>query len=133
MTAAIAAPPRLNSPSIGLPVEEPSEKFVPRPPTTLREAGLNPTLVEALIIKFLLNNGASNGGAVAKALCLPNTAIIEVLSQLKQQQIVVYVAAGGAGDFTYTLTEGGRDRARSMMEESMYVGSAPVPLDAYIT
>src|SRR5436305_11244225 len=131
---ATAAPPRLTAPSIGLPaaVEDTPGKFVPRPPTTLRDAGLNPSLVESLIVKFMLNNGAMTGGAVAKALCLPNTAIIEVLAQLKQQQIVVHVGAGGAGDFTYSLTEGGRDRARRMMEESMYVGSAPVPLDAYI-
>ena len=53
-----------------------------------RMAGIT---VESLIVKFLLNNGASTGGAVAKALCLPNTSIIEVLAQLKQQQIVVYV------------------------------------------
>ena len=42
-----------------------------------------------------------------------------------------YVGGANMGDFTYTLTDAGRDRARRYMEESMYVGAAPVPLDAY--
>ncbi len=36
------------------------------------------------------------------------------------------------GDFTYTLTDAGRDRARRFMLESMYVGPAPVSLEDYI-
>ena len=106
--------------------------FVPKPPGSLREAGLVPALVESLILKHLLCSGAATGGQLARVLCLPNAPVIELLSSLKQQQIVVYVGAGSAGDFTYTLTDAGRDRARRMMEESMYVGAAPVPLDQYV-
>ncbi|HVP12676.1 MAG TPA: AAA family ATPase, partial [Phycisphaerae bacterium] len=62
----------------------------------------------------------------------PAKSIIDHLTLLKQQQIVVYVGSSHMGDFTYTLTDAGRDRAARFMMESMYVGAAPVPLHAYI-
>jgi predicted ATPase with chaperone activity len=72
------------------------------------------------------------GGEIAKELCLPTQPIIDYLSFLKQQQILVYVGSSHMGDFTYTLTDAGRDRAARFMMESMYVGPAPVPLNAYV-
>jgi len=129
----VAQPSSLAAPSIGISAPNAAkEKFVPKAPANLREAGLNPSMLESLVLKFLLTNGSASGGAIANTLCLPNAPVIEQLSQLKQQQIVVYVGAANAGDFTYTLTDAGRDRARRMMEDSMYVGAAPVPLDKYI-
>lgn len=109
-----------------------AESFVPKPPTSFAEAGLDPGIVEALILKYLAAVGSATGGQVAESLCLPNNAIIEGLGLLKQQQIVVYVGAAQMGDFTYTLTDAGRERARRYMLESMYIGAAPVPLDKYV-
>lgn len=111
---------------------EPAKKFVPQAPANFKEAGLNPAQVEALILKYLINTGSASGGQIAKTLCLPNPPVLELLAALKQQQILVYVGAAGPGDFTYALTDAGRDRARRMMEESMYVGAAPVPIEAYV-
>ena len=109
-----------------------SQPFVPQAPTTFREAGLEPGTVEALIVKQLAVVGSASGGDMAKELCLPTKPIIDYLSLLKQQQIVVYVGSAHMGDFTYTLTDLGRDRAARFLSESMYVGAAPVPLNAYI-
>jgi predicted ATPase with chaperone activity len=108
------------------------QTFSPKAPTTFREAGLDPGVVEALIVKYLAIVGSATGGEIAKELCLPTKPIIDHLTTLKQQQIVVYVGSSHMGDFTYTLTDAGRDRAARFMTESMYVGPAPVPLDAYI-
>jgi predicted ATPase with chaperone activity len=132
---ALQTPPRpsVHEPSIGLPtVPMATEKFVPKPPTTFAEAGLDPGIVESLILKYLAGVGSATGGDIAAELCLPNNPVIELLSMLKQQQIVVYIGAAQMGDFTYTLTEAGRERARRYMLESMYIGAAPVPLEAYV-
>jgi predicted ATPase with chaperone activity len=131
----VAAPPRpsLNQPSIGIPVSAPSvEPFYPRQPATFRQAGLDPGMVESLILKYLMGVGSARGGQIAEELCLPAAPLVEYLAQLKQQQIVVYVGATVLDDFTYALTDAGRDRARRFMLESLYVGSAPVPLEAYL-
>ena len=132
---ALQTPPKS---SIHLPSIVPSseaataEPFFPKPPKTFAGAGLNSGIIEALILKYLAAVGSATGGQVAESLCLPNNPIIEYLSLLKQQQIVVYLGAAQMGDFTYTLTEAGRERARRYMLESMYIGPAPVPLDKYV-
>jgi hypothetical protein len=108
------------------------EPFTPRAPADFKEAGLEPGAVEGLIVKYLSIVGSAMGGEIAKELCLPTQPIIDYLSFLKQQQILVYVGSSHMGDFTYTLTDAGRDRAARFMMESMYVGPAPVPLNAYV-
>lgn len=108
------------------------EAFVPKPPTTFEEAGLDPAIVESLIVKYLAGVGTGTGGQIAHELCLPAEPIIAFLANLKLQQIVVHVGSAGMGDFTYRLTDTGRDRAHRYMRESLYVGPAPVPLEQYI-
>lgn len=108
------------------------EPFVPPPPATFEEAGLDSATVESLILKYLAGIGTATGGQVAFELCLPAEPIIAFLANLKQQQIVVHVGSAGMGDFTYRLTDAGRDRAQRYSRESLYVGPAPVPIDQYI-
>jgi len=109
-----------------------SETFIPKSPKDFAEAGLDPSIVESLILKYLAGVGSASGGEIATELCLPGEAIIALLGQLKQQQIVVYVGAATMGDFTYRLTDLGRERAQRFLKESMYVGPAPVPVHKYV-
>lgn len=106
--------------------------WYPKPVKSFAEAGVDTGVVEGLILKYLSGVGSATGGMIAKELCLPGEPIIEYLAQLKHQQIVVHVGAAAMGDFTYRLTDAGMDRARRYMQESMYVGPAPVPVDQYI-
>lgn len=106
--------------------------FVPRPHKSFKDAGLDIGVVESLMLKYLMGVGSAAGAAIAAELCLPNKPVMEHLADLKQQRIVVHAGAATAGDFTYTLTDAGRDRARRFMLESLYIGPAPVPIDAYI-
>lgn len=127
--------PNAKKPSPGAPVEKKTASeapFIPRPPETFEEAGLDTSTVESLILKYLHGSGSASGGEVAQELCLPAKPIIQYLTMLKQQQIVVYVDSGNMGDFTYTLTDSGRDRVQRCLRESMYVGPAPVPVEAYV-
>jgi hypothetical protein len=106
--------------------------FIPKPPATFKEAGLDGAVVEALMLKHLFAVGSCSGAKIAEELCLPAEPITQYLAQLKLQQIVVLVGAAQMGDFTYTLTDSGRERARRYLLESLYTGAAPVPIDDYI-
>lgn len=125
----IAAPAVTKEPESG---SESEYAFRPIAPDSFESAGLDPGIVEALILKYLLGVGSAPGGSIARELCLPAAAVTVLLSELKRQQIVVYVGTATMGDFTYTLTDAGRDRAARFMVESMYVGAAPVTVDDYI-
>ena len=132
---AIPKAPSIAAPAVTKESESGSESeyaFRPIAPGSFESAGLDPGIVEALILKYLLGVGSAPGGSIARALCLPAAALTELLSELKRQQIVVYVGTATMGDFTYTLTDAGRDRAARFMVESMYVGAAPVTVDDYI-
>jgi len=109
----------------------PRPQFKPPPPKTLAEAGLTDAMVDALIFKYLLGVGSATGATVALRLALAHPLIVERLADLKRQQLVGYVGSATMGDFTYRLTEFGRDRARRLMDECMYIGAAPVPLSYY--
>lgn len=112
--------------------DAPAEPFRPQPVQTLAEAGLTATMVDAIIFKYLHSVGSASGAKVATTLALPHAVVVERLTDLKQQHLATYVGAASMGDFTYTLTEAGRERARKCIEESFYVGTAPVPLKAYV-
>ena len=106
--------------------------FRPKPVKSLAEAGLTPEMVDAVIFKYLHMAGSAAGARIASTLALPHLIVVERLTDLKQHQLLGYVGTAQMGDFTYTLTEAGRERARKCLDESLYVGTAPVPLKAYI-
>jgi len=122
-----AAPPGDDTPD-----NLPTTPFRPQQPKNLKEAGLTETMVEAIILKYLQIAGSATGAKIASVLALPHTIVVERLNKLKQQQFLGYTGAATMGDFTYSLTEAGHTQALKYMEESMYVGAAPVPLSAYI-
>jgi len=111
---------------------QPAEGFKPLPPETLEAAGLNDEIVDAIAFKYLLTVGSATGAQIAGLLGLPHPLTVQRLADLKRQQLVGYVGTANMGDFTYTLTEAGRDRARRYMDECMYIGRAPVPLSQYV-
>jgi len=112
--------------------EEADAAFRPVQPQSLTEAGLTETMVESIILKYLQTAGSASGAQIASVLALPHGMVVERLNKLKQQQLVGYNGAAVMGDFTYTLSDAGRSQAHAYMEESMYVGAAPVPLSAYV-
>jgi predicted ATPase with chaperone activity len=106
--------------------------FRPRPVSSFEEAGLTYGQVESLILKFLANISVATGRRIAEELGLPFGPFPEFLRQLKNQQIVAYTNTVAANDYTYSLTDSGRARAKLYAEECAYVGTAPVPFDDYV-
>ncbi|HET9702841.1 MAG TPA: ATP-binding protein [Vicinamibacterales bacterium] len=105
----------------------------PRAPRTMAEAGLPFDLVLPLILKTLHFSGEQSGGGLAARLGVQYSVIEPVLQHLKTGYLVEMTGGGltGGPAFVYRLTEGGRTRALSCLEQNQYVGVAPVPLAAY--
>src|SRR5215831_13601976 len=101
--------------------------FVPRAVTSFEETGLSHAIIESLVLKFLVNAGTASGRQIAAELGLPFGPFPDFLRQLKNQQIVAYLNSATANDYVYSLTDAGRMRAKLCLEESAYVGTAPVP------
>ena len=105
----------------------------PEAPKTLADAGLPFDLMVSLALKTLHFAGELSGAAMAARLGLQYSLIVPILQHLKNAHLVE-VSGGGltAGPaFVYRLTDAGRVRALLALEESHYVGAAPVPLAAY--
>jgi hypothetical protein len=105
----------------------------PRPPKSLAEAGLSEDLVTQLILKLLHFAADLNGSEIAKRLGLEFTVIEPVLEFLKRvHQVEVFGGSlVGGPSFQYRITDAGRRRAQLFLENSQYVGVAPVPLKQY--
>ena len=110
-----------------------AEEFVPIEPVTIRDAGLNDSEVEALILKYLLARGDCSGRECAEQVKLPFILLEPLLRQLKYDQLLVYRGAAPMNDYVYQLTDIGRERARRFMDHCTYFGSTPVALNDYIT
>jgi hypothetical protein len=111
---------------------QPEEKFKPAEPKEIVETGLTPDDIEQLMLKFLMARGPSAGRKIAQQVCLPFGLVDPLLKGLKQEQLVVFKGAASMGDYEYTLTELGRERARRYTEECTYFGAAPVTLRDYL-
>ena len=108
------------------------DTFRPAEPHSLSEAGLPTSLVESLICKYLSVVGVSAGRAIANHLCLPFGLLESVYHGLRTRQIIVHTDSAPLSDYLYSLTEQGRARAQSYLQECGYIGPAPVPLADYV-
>jgi predicted ATPase with chaperone activity len=106
--------------------------FRPAEPKTIDETGLTATVIENLIVKYVLLIGSASGRQIAEQVCLPFGILEPLFQSLRQRQLLVNSASAQLGDFVYSLTDQGRQRAKSTMEQCSYMGAAPVPLDDYI-
>jgi predicted ATPase with chaperone activity len=106
--------------------------FRPAEPKTIEETGLTASLIENLIFKYVLLIGSAAGRQIADQICLPFGLLEPIYQSLRQRQLLLNCASAHLGDFVYTLTDQGRQRAKAMLEQCSYLGAAPVPLDDYI-
>lgn len=107
------------------------EVFFPREVTSLEQAGLSISIVEELILKYLLSCGEDSGQGISEQLKLPFNIITHMLRRLKQDQIIHYRDTATLNDYVCSLTEAGRERARRLSLKCTYYGAAPVPLQDY--
>jgi len=106
--------------------------FYPPAVDSFEGAGLDPTFVEALVLKLLVNCGTASGRRIAAELGMPFGPFPDFLRVLKNQQLLTYANSTSANDYVYSLTDAGRTRAAIHFAECAYVGTAPVPFDDYL-
>ena len=111
---------------------QPAGRFVPPVAKTLEDTGLTQVLIEELVFKVLLAQGALTGRDIAANLCLHFGVIEPILSDLKNRLFLFHKSNSGVGDFIYMLTESGQEKAMLAREISAYVGAAPVPFADYL-
>jgi predicted ATPase with chaperone activity len=101
-------------------------------PRTLEEAGLSRDLITQLVLKTLHFSGELTGTDLARRLGLPFHVIEPVVAASKQQyHLDIAGGALGSHSYRYRITDSGRTRAMLFLEQSHYVGVAPVPLAQY--
>jgi hypothetical protein len=115
------------------PLPDPTARgFVPIEPKSLCAAGLTPSAVESLVLKFLLAQGDASGRQIADQITLPFVLVEELIRGMKGEQLLAHRGAAAMNDFVYELTDLGRERARRHWAHGTYCGAAPVPLADYI-
>ena len=108
------------------------DAYLPPEPLSLEETGVSPVVIETLVMKFLLQVGSSSGRDIAKRVCMPFAILEDLLLALRSRQMLQHQGSAQLGDYYYSLTEQGADRARAAMGACAYVGPVPVPLDDYV-
>lgn len=106
--------------------------FRPAEPHSIEETGLTASLIETLMLKYVALIGSASGRQIADNICLPLPLLEPIYQSLRQRQLFVHTGSAQLGDYVYTLTDQGRQRAKAAMEQCSYIGAAPVPLDEYI-
>jgi hypothetical protein len=108
------------------------EGFRPKIPQDLAETGLTEEDVQRLCMKYLLQKGSAAGREVCAQIRLPFGIVDPLLRQWKHEQLLAFKGSAEMGDYIYTITDSGRDRARRYNEECSYFGAAPVCLADYL-
>jgi energy-coupling factor transporter ATP-binding protein EcfA2 len=105
----------------------------PPAPQTLAEAGLSADLVTQLVMKLLHFGADLSGVDIGRRLGFDFPVIEPVLESLKRTHQIEVLGGGGIGamSYQYRITDTGRRRALLFLEQSHYVGVAPVPLKQY--
>lgn len=105
---------------------------LPRQARTVRDTGLEPRVLAALVLKTMHAGGKSALSVLTGRLRLSIGVVREVLQQLVAEQQVEVAWCGDTDiDVHYQLTGIGQRAAAEHLAESRYIGPAPVTLDAY--
>ena len=110
-----------------------AERFRPAIPSSLEAAGIQPALVEQVILKNLYFRGEVSGRDLAKFLGMPFSLIEQTVENLKQKRLIECKRSSGLGSVSsyFSNTEAGRGRALECLDLNKHFGLAPAPLAQY--
>jgi predicted ATPase with chaperone activity len=104
--------------------------FVPLLPNTFGELGIAESLVLDLVLRRMLLEGYSNLQTLAAKLRLSVPIVDLIFRQMRQQQMVEVKGMVG-NDYTFTLSQAGKNLAAERFQITQYAGAAPVSLPDY--
>ncbi len=115
-------------------MESPSPLNLPPEPRSVEDSGLSLAFLADLVLKTMYTRGFLMGHEIADSIKMPFANVIDqVLDYLRREHLTEVKGSSGFGEssYQYVITEEGRARARELMDQSQYVGPAPVRLEAY--
>lgn len=111
-----------------------AEEFLRMPPQpkTVRETGLEQSLIVELVVKTMYSSGKMHLPVLTGKLRLSINVLREVLGFMLAEQLVEVASRGDSDlDVNYQLTGIGKARAADFLARCRYIGPAPVTLHAY--
>lgn len=118
--------------SVPMPQKPARPEFFPLEPRSWEEAGVDPSQIEAQLLRGMLGSRSGTGKTVAEAIGLPLSLVREVLDKAKDNKLVNYKGTTTLGDFVCELTDAGRDKALESRKLTAFVGKCPVPWEHYV-
>jgi predicted ATPase with chaperone activity len=116
--------------------ESPKRRPAFQPPeiNSLADTGLSLGFLSDLVLKLMYFEGSISGYDIARTIKLPFSPVVEeALEFLRREKLCEVRGSGGLGEssYRYMISSKGSEKAREVLDRSMYVGPAPVPLDVY--
>jgi len=102
----------------------------PRIPDRIDDLGIRPALVNDLVLRYLWLHGSATLSALNQTLKLSFLLLENLFHQFRQQQLLEVKGMLG-NDYSFTLSNAGRNMATARNEVCQYVGPAPVSIDQY--
>ncbi|MEZ5402212.1 MAG: AAA family ATPase [Bryobacteraceae bacterium] len=104
--------------------------FAPPSPQSIEELGIPESLVLDLVLRRLLIEGFSTLTSLGRALRLSIPIVQKAFTQLRSQQLVEVKGMVG-NDYSFVLSQSGKNLASDRFQISQYAGAAPVSLKEY--
>ncbi|GAB4250851.1 MAG: hypothetical protein OHK005_17910 [Candidatus Methylacidiphilales bacterium] len=103
-------------------------------PNSLEDLDIEPMVVEGLVLKLLAARNSMVAGEIASELRLPYFNVVEPVLDMLRETRLIEVTRGDLQSisYIYAISSTGRERAQLFIEQSAYVGPAPVSLGSYI-
>lgn len=121
-TEAETAPAKPSEPATDLPLK----------PTTIDQLGLNANLLRSLVLKAMAVLGVETASEIAGELKIAGAIAREILEDAEGLMLLetrgLRGDSGAAAELRYALTRKGQEWAREALEQSQYIGPAPVTL-----
>lgn len=104
--------------------------YHPSTPREIEELKIPRSLLTDLMLRHLRAQGVSSLRSLARLMKLSSSVVHHLFEQLRKQQLIEVKGSSGL-DYSFTLTEAGRNLAAERSETSRYTGPAPVSLAEY--
>ena len=106
----------------------------PALPGTLEETGVSQRSLLNLMLKFMLVEACETVLDLAERMKLPRRVVQQLIDDAVQQRLIQAVGAAPGGlalSIRHALGETGRAAAKEALEQNLYLGPAPVTLQAF--
>ena len=125
---------RLLSPDTLLAAQHHATATAPAQPRSLAETGIAMSNLLGLMLRVMSLESRETAPDIMHALKLPYGIIEKLLDEARNRSWIQAVGAGLTGNVAeprYTLSQEGRAALADAMNQSLYIGPAPVPLDVF--